>query len=388
MNKPRILIVDDRPQNLFVLQKLLEKLDVDVIQATSGAEALGLTLEHDFCVAIVDVQMPEMDGYELVELIRGNESTAMLPVIFVSAIYSDEYHHRKAYDAGAVDFMSKPFIPEILISKIKVFIDLYNQRKNLQDLVDQLDTAYLQLGIVNRELEQFANSIANELRAPLRAVDGYAHILMEDYLAAMEPDAQECLRHIYSSTQKMDQMIHDLLEFGRLGLLPLQRRRFSMQDIARETMDNLLALHNERRVQVELAELPEVNADPSLIKIVYLNLLDNALKFSRSRQETQIELGYLTRNGQVVYYVRDNGVGFDMQYADKLFGVFQRLHLAEEFEGIGLGLANTRRIINRHNGSIWAEAEVGKGATFYFTLPGFEENQSQQTDTGTQTSNP
>jgi signal transduction histidine kinase/CheY-like chemotaxis protein len=139
--KPKILTVDDRPQNLYLLQRVLQKLDVEILEAASGAEALGLTLEHDFCVAIVDVQMPEMDGYELVELLRGNEKTATLPVIFVSAIYSDEYHHRRAYDAGAVDFMSKPFIPEILVNKVKVFIDLYNQRQNLQDLVDQLDNA-------------------------------------------------------------------------------------------------------------------------------------------------------------------------------------------------------------------------------------------------------
>src|SRR5512145_2261838 len=127
---PKILIVDDRPENLYALEKLLKVLDVKVVQALSGAEALNLTLEQDFCVAIVDIQMPEMDGYELVELLRSNEGTNTLPVIFVSAIFSDEYHHRKAYEAGAVDFMSKPFVPEILLSKVKVFIELYQQRNS------------------------------------------------------------------------------------------------------------------------------------------------------------------------------------------------------------------------------------------------------------------
>jgi DNA-binding response OmpR family regulator len=140
-NKPKILIVDDKPQNLFALEKTLEKLNVEIFKASLGNEALGLTLEHDFCMAIVDVQMPEMDGYELVELMRGNEVTASLPVIFVSAIYSDEYHHRKGYDSGAVDFMSKPFIPEILLSKVRVFINLYEQRQNLQNLVGELNHA-------------------------------------------------------------------------------------------------------------------------------------------------------------------------------------------------------------------------------------------------------
>jgi signal transduction histidine kinase/CheY-like chemotaxis protein len=142
---PKILIVDDKPENLYALEKLLDKLDVQVIQACSGTEALSLIVDHDFCVAIIDIQMPEMDGYELVELLRGYEATTTLPVIFVSAIYSDEYHHRKGYEAGAVDFMSKPFIPEILLSKVRVFIDLYQQRKTLQERNEDLQELSFQL---------------------------------------------------------------------------------------------------------------------------------------------------------------------------------------------------------------------------------------------------
>ncbi len=141
LEKPKILIVDDRPQNLYLLQRVLQTLEVEVIQASSGIEAIQFLLEHDFCAAIVDVQMPEMNGYELVEVIRSKEATANLPVIFVSAIYSDEYHHRKAYDVGVVDFMSKPFVPEILINKVKLFIDMYNQRRDLQELVERLNDA-------------------------------------------------------------------------------------------------------------------------------------------------------------------------------------------------------------------------------------------------------
>lgn len=139
--RPKVLIVDDKKENLFALQKSLENLDITIHQATSGNEALGLTLDHDYCLAIVDVQMPDMDGYELVELLRGSEATSTLPVIFVSAIYSDEYHHRKGYDSGAVDFMSKPFVPEILISKVRIFIDLYEKRRNLQDLINDMQRA-------------------------------------------------------------------------------------------------------------------------------------------------------------------------------------------------------------------------------------------------------
>ena len=139
--KPKILAVDDKSQNLFALEQILQKLNVEIYKAASGSDALAFVLEHTFALAILDVQMPEMDGYELAELLRGNETTASLPIIFVSAIYSDEYHHRKGYDSGAVDFMSKPFIPEILLSKVKVFIDLYEKNHKLQSLVDELKHA-------------------------------------------------------------------------------------------------------------------------------------------------------------------------------------------------------------------------------------------------------
>lgn len=169
-SKPKILILDDKPQNLYALAQTLKELPVEIIQTTVGAEALALTLDHEFCLAIVDVQMPEMDGYEFVELLRGNSDTASLPVIFVSAIYSDEYHHRKGYDTGAVDFMSKPFVPEILLSKVKVFLDLYEQRVRLQDANHALSVRALQLEISN-QVGQQATSIL-DLDALLTAVVG------------------------------------------------------------------------------------------------------------------------------------------------------------------------------------------------------------------------
>lgn len=165
-NQPKILIVDDKPQNLFALEMTLQKLDLQVFKASSGEEALGLTLDHDFCVAIVDVQMPEMDGYELVELMRSYPAMTALPVIFVSAIFSDEYHHRKGYDAGAVDFLSKPFVPEILLSKVKVFVELYEQRRQLQGTVEQLNQSNAALARRAMQLE-ISNKVGQQVTAIL-----------------------------------------------------------------------------------------------------------------------------------------------------------------------------------------------------------------------------
>lgn len=165
-HKPKILLVDDKPQNLYVLEKLLQPLGVELFQTTSGSDALGLALENDFCVAIVDVQMPEMDGYELAELLRGYETTMNLPIIFVSAIYSDEYHHRKGYEAGAVDFISKPYNPDILLSKIKIFIDLYLQRQKLQTLVEQLNEANQTLSKRTVQLET-SNQVGQQITSIL-----------------------------------------------------------------------------------------------------------------------------------------------------------------------------------------------------------------------------
>jgi len=374
-SRPKILIVDDYPENLFTLQKILRVLDVDILQASTGNEALGLALDHEFFSAILDVQMPEMDGYELAELLRGNPTTATLPIIFVSAVFSDEYNHRKGYEAGAVDFISKPFVPEIFLSKIKVFLDLYQQRHALETLVEQLNRANKQLELVNQELETFSYSISHDLRAPLRAIDGFSRMLTESLGEDINLEAQHYLETVRDNVRQMNDLIDGLLQFSRLAFQPFASRKIEMKELAQHVIDDLLAVQPERRVEVSLANLPPAWGDPLFIKQVFVNLLENAFKYTRNRASSPqgeialIEIGSFPRDQQNVYFVRDNGVGFDMHYADKLFGVFQRLHSQTEFEGTGIGLANVRRIILRQGGEVWAESRVDEGATFYFTLP-------------------
>jgi signal transduction histidine kinase len=367
--RPKILLVDDRPENLFALQKLLGALDVEVFSVRSGEEALGLTLENDFFAAILDVQMPGMDGYELAELLRGNLPTATLPIIFVSAVFSDEYHHRKGYEAGAVDFISKPFVPEILLSKIRVFLDLFEQRQSLERLIEELNRSNGQLALVNQELETFSYSLSHDLSAPLRAIDGFLHMLVDALGTGIPAEARHYLETVHENVHQMNGLIDGLLHFSRLAFEPLSMRTIDMQALAEYVLQDLRAARPNPDLEVSLAGLPAAWGDPQLIKQVFFNLLENAFKSTRQREAARIEIGFFLRNDKNVYFVRDNGMGFDLQYAEKLFGLFQRMHSAAEFEGAGVGLASVRRIIFRHGGEVWAEAKVNQGATFYFTLP-------------------
>jgi len=223
-----------------------------------------------------------------------------------------------------------------------------------------------ELEAVNRELESFSYSVSHDLRAPLRAIDGYARMLDEDYAGRLDAEAQRLIGVVRSSARRMGQLIDDLLAFSRLGRQEPARSRVDMTALAREVADEL---RGASRARIDLAALPGAYADAALLKQVWLNLIGNALKYSSKKPDARIEIGARHDAQEDVYWVRDNGAGFDMRYAGKLFGVFQRLHRAEEFEGTGVGLAIVQRILARHGGRVWAEARPGEGACFYFCLP-------------------
>jgi len=227
-----------------------------------------------------------------------------------------------------------------------------------------------QLEAANRELEAFSYSVSHDLRAPLRAVNGFARILLDEYAQHLPEAAQHYLRLVVDSAQHMGQLIDDLLAFARLSRQPLTRQAVAPADLVRQVLEDLRPVPAARRLDVRIGALPPCQADPALLKQVWVNLLANALKFTSRRDVAVIEVGGHEEAGVSVYWVRDNGVGFDMAYADKLFGVFQRLHRADEYDGTGVGLALVQRIIQRHGGRIWAEAAVDQGATFFFTIGG------------------
>lgn len=233
----------------------------------------------------------------------------------------------------------------------------------------QLAQRTVQLEAANRELEAFSYSVSHDLRTPLRAIDGFSNMLLDDYANKLDDEGKRLINVVRSNTQRMAQLIDDILQFSRTGRLALTRSEIDMEKMARDVFEELRPVGAETRLQIEIGHLPLARGDRGMLRQLFVNLLSNAIKFSRSNEAPKIGVGASIEGDEAIYYVKDNGVGFDMQYANKLFGVFERLHGVTEFEGTGIGLAIVKRIVERHGGRVWAEGRLGEGATFYFSLP-------------------
>ncbi len=406
----KILVVDDKPANIQALATTLADTSATVVKATSGNDALVASLNHDFALAILDVQMPSMDGYELAEHLRNETRTRRVPIIFMTA-YADEKQMFKAYGIGAVDYIVKPYDPIILLSKVLAFLELDQQRtavqrqrnhlgeivgertaelrrvndkllaeiaerKKAEQEVHQLNQELerlvarrtAQLEAANQELEAFAYSVSHDLRAPLRAVEGFSQALLEDYRDALDDQGRDFLQRVSGEARRMAQLIQDLLLLSRVTRAEMDFQPIDLSALAEEVIAELRRREPARRVAVELAPGLAAQGDARLLRQALDNLLGNAWKFTGRRREARIEVGAAPQQGGLCFFVRDNGAGFDMAYADKLFVPFQRLHRMDEFTGTGVGLSTVQRIIARHGGRIWADSAPEAGTTFYFTL--------------------
>jgi light-regulated signal transduction histidine kinase (bacteriophytochrome) len=239
----------------------------------------------------------------------------------------------------------------------------------MEGLEDMVNIRTSLLEAANKELEAFSYSVSHDLRAPLRHINGFAEILTRQYADDLPEDAKKHLNTITGSAKKMGTLIDDLLSFSRTGRAELKKSTLKMNQVFEDALAQIKPSINDRRITWKISSLPDVQGDYNLMRVVWINLLDNAVKYTKNKDKAVIQIGFKEEKREIVFYIKDNGVGFDMKYADKLFGVFQRLHSSAQFDGTGIGLANVQRIISRHGGRVWAEAETDIGATFYFSIP-------------------
>ncbi len=396
----KVLLVDDQADNLLSAEAVLESLGEEIVKAESGRQALRYLLDDDFAVILLDIMMPGMDGFETAELIRQRERSRTTPIIFLTALGRSEEHIRRGYSLGAVDYILKPFVPEVLRSKVSVFIELSRksallkkqaaelERRNseLQQAIARSEAAerevhalnrhlerrVQELGSLNQELEAFSYSVSHDLRGPLSRIAGFSAALLESYSGALDDTARLYLQRIDTSARRMCDLVDDLLNFSRITRIEMSPQRVELSEMVAAIAAELRGREPGRQVEFAIAPGVRASGDPNLMQAVLRNLLENAWKFTRRQPAASIEFGVLRAPEGPVCFVRDNGAGFDSRDAEKLFVPFRRLHAASDFEGTGIGLATVARIIQRHGGRVWAEAEVERGATFFFTLPSTE----------------
>jgi PAS domain S-box-containing protein len=509
----KILLVDDTPENLVSLTAALEVLGEELVIANSGKEALRHLLNDDFAAILLDVRMPEMDGFEAAELIRSRPRSRQTPIIFLTG-YKNEEHLFRGYDLGAVDFLFKPIVPEVLRSKVAVFVEHCRSRAKLQEQADTLrkqaeilrraeqkfrslleaapdamvmcrddgeivmvnsqtevlfgcvrenllsrnirslvpdwqfqrptgfdletDSTKLQPGDIgkelyavredgsnfpvaisvrpshteegvvittairdislrkrdeaeiqqlnatleqrvlerteallqsNEELQQFAYVASHDLQEPVRTVSIFAQLLAKRYEDQLDADAHQFIRYVVESAERMERLIHDLLDFSRVDARGTDHFvRTRCKDALDDAVRNLHSLIEENQAAMTVAPLPVVLGDPVQLTRLFQNLLVNSIRF-RSQCPPAIHIAAEPREGEWLFSVKDNGIGIESQYAEKVFGIFKCLHPRDKYPGSGMGLAICRKIVTRHSGRIWVESELGKGATFCFTLP-------------------
>jgi two-component system, sensor histidine kinase and response regulator len=361
----RLLIVDDEiPQ----MEALCNTLRIEGY-LTSGYSSPRLALETlqagQFDLVLTDLMMPEMDGIELLNGVRHIDSS-LSGVIMTGHGTIDTAV--KAMQIGALDYVVKPFRLNVILTVLARALDLRRLRLENGALQERERVYIAELEAANKQLETFSSSVSHDLRAPLHTITGFCDLYLTQFEQSIPDEGRQLLNHVVNGAKRMNVLIEDLLRFCRLSRQSLVKCPTQIEHMVKRTLADLQAEAGERHIELRLGQLPNCEADPSLLEQVFVNLLSNAFKFTRHRNPAEIEIGSFERHGEVILFVRDNGAGFDMKHAGKLFGVFQRLHSTSEFEGTGVGLSIVQQIVTRHGGRIWVDSSPNEGTSFYFTL--------------------
>jgi len=399
-----VLIVDDIKANIIALKKTLELHNIDVDSAESGEEALRKILKTNYCLIIMDVQMPGLDGFEVVKILSGNKRTKDIPVIFLSALNIEKKYIFKGYETGAVEYITKPVDTDLLMLKVKTFIKIYEQQNELKGIKDLLSkeikirkeaqdnleikiaerTKELvlkneELELKNHELQQFAWVVSHDLNEPIRKIQIFIKIIKDLYLTT-DAKAIDYVDRTIKSAERMQTLITDLLAYSRLSA-QVKPETTDLNVVLQEVLSDFDYLIDRKNATVKTSELPTIDSIPSQLRQVFQNLIGNAIKFSGGNEPPLIEItseliveksfdSPTSPDGKFCRItVKDNGIGFDEIYLDRIFIIFQSLNDRQTYEGTGIGLAIAKKIIEKHNGLITAKSKVGKGASFIIVLP-------------------
>jgi two-component system, sensor histidine kinase and response regulator len=362
-----VLMVDDRQENLVAMEAVLARPDRRLLAATSGNDALRLLLRNDIAVALLDVQMPGMDGYEIARLMRGEARTRDVPIIFVTAGDHSDDRVFQGYEAGAVDFLYKPVNAVALESKVEVFIQLYRNAAQLRTLNAALEKTSSRLQERIIDLENVNRTLLHDLRAPLRSIDGFSRILVDSCRAQLDDQAVGYLDRISKACHRMGRMLEDLHHLLRVSGTDESFSETDCERVLRDVLEDLRADLSATATEVTHDPLPAIHANATLVALVLQNLIGNAIKFGGS-EPPRIHVAAERDGRQWRFSVRDNGIGIAPEHLQKVFGVFKRA-VSEAIPGTGVGLALCKQSVEKHGGTIWVESTPGAGSTFYFTMP-------------------
>ena len=382
----KILFLEDDPDAANLLRERLTlesspSFRVECVRSLKEAlERLG---QGGIDLVLTDLNVPDSEG--LGTFLKLHAQAPELPMVVLTGASQGDEMGLKAVREGAQDYLVKGEIGgKFLVKALRYAVERKRTRNQIEKLSQELERRVtertVQLEAVNKELEMFSYSISHDLRAPLRNISGFVEALLEDYADKLDPQGVDTLQCLSAESERMDRLINDLLNLSRLSSGEIHRDRVNLSVLAREIAEGLQRAQPKRRVSFFIADGITTYGDSNLLRLVLENLMGNAWKFTGRRSTARIAFGAMQKEGRPVYFVRDDGAGFDPAYANKLFGAFQRLHSQTEFSGTGIGLATAQRVVHRHGGHIWAEGVLGKGATFYFTLEDSHSNRKEAHD--------